>query len=211
MSWYIKKLLRLRHSIDEGSLLLAVKGGKFHSKHFYSSLISVHSVGYAKTVWNKLILPKHRFIYWQIFNNQLLTRDHLCRFMNISSAFCPVCESGLESHIHLFMECVYSRKVFDEVGRWLGFFHWPESCEELTHWCLLAKHNLKNQIINAVISAAWYFIWCNRNRCIFESVCKMASSISLEIKDVVKYRVLSLGSVSHRKRDVYLRKVVESW
>ncbi|XP_062100323.1 uncharacterized protein LOC133806214 [Humulus lupulus] len=194
MSWYFKKLLRLRQVIDEGFLKQAVKG-----------------VGFADTVWNKLIVPKHRFIYWQIFNNQLLTRDHLSRFLHLSSALCPVCESGLESHSHLFMDCIYSRKVFEEIGSWLGYFHWPESYEELNLWCLEANQDLKNQIVNAVLSASCYFIWSNRNSCIFDSVCKLASSISLDIKELVKYRVLGLGSPSHRKRDLYFRKVVEGW
>ncbi|XP_062093869.1 uncharacterized protein LOC133799895 [Humulus lupulus] len=211
MSWYFKKLLRLRQVIDEGSLRQAVKGGKFRIKQFYTSLISTPTVGFADTVWNKLIVPKHRFIYWQIFNNQLLTRDHLSRFLHLSSALFPVCDSGIESHSHLFMECIYSRKVFEEIGSWLGYFHWPESYEELNLWCLEAKRDLKNQIVNAVLSASWYFIWSNRNSCIFDSVCKLASSISLDIKESVKYRVLGLGSLSHRKRDMYFRKVVEGW
>ncbi|XP_062080606.1 uncharacterized protein LOC133785378 [Humulus lupulus] len=176
MCWYVKKLLRLRQVIDEGCLQQAVKGGKVSIKHVYSSLISATSVGYADTVWNKLIVPKHRFFYWQIFNRQLLTRDHLSRFLTLTSALCPVCESDLETHSHLFMECIFSRKVFEEIGKWLGYFHWPDS-----------------------------------NGCIFDSACKMASRLSMDIKDSVKHRVLSLGTLSHRKKDMYFRMVVESW
>ncbi|XP_062085950.1 uncharacterized protein LOC133792059 [Humulus lupulus] len=211
MSWYIKKILRLRFFMDEDSLMLAVKGGKFHSKLFYFSLVAANSVGFTKTVWNKLIMPKHRFIYWQIFNSQLLTRDHLCRYIQLTSVLCPVCDSGVETHSHLFMECIYSRRVYEEIGRWLGVFHWPESYEELSNWCLLANHSLQNQIINAVIAASWYFIWCNKNSCIFESSCKMARSLSLEVKEVVKYRVLSWGYFSLHKKDVYFRQIVERW
>ncbi|XP_062114085.1 uncharacterized protein LOC133825111 [Humulus lupulus] len=53
------------------------------------------------------------------------------------------------------MDCIYSRKFYEDIGRWLGYFHWPDSYEELNRWCLLTKNNVKNQIINAVISASW--------------------------------------------------------
>ncbi|XP_062100450.1 uncharacterized protein LOC133806354 [Humulus lupulus] len=211
MSWYFKKLLRFRQVIDEGSLRQAVKGGKFRIKHFYTTLISAQTVGFADTVWNKIIVPKHRFIYSQIFNNQLLTRDHLSRFLPLTYALCLVCDSEIELHSHLFMECIFSRKVFEEIGSLLGYLHWPKSYEELHLWCLEAVRDLKNQIVNAVLSASWYFIWSNRNNCIFDFVCKLASSISLEIKESVKYRVLGMGSLSHRKWDNYFRNVVEGW
>ncbi|XP_062076005.1 uncharacterized protein LOC133780148 [Humulus lupulus] len=211
MSWYFKKLLRLRQVTDEDSLRQAEKGGNFRIKHFYTSLVNAQSVVYAETMWNKLLVPKHRFIYWQIFNSQLLTRDHLSRFLPISSALCPVCESEIETHSHLFMKCIFSRKVFGEINSWLGCFQWPNSFLELQHWCLVAVRDLKNQILNTVLSASLYFIWRNRNNCIFNSVCSMARCISLEIRKVVKYRVLGLGPLNHSKRDSYLLNVVEGW
>ncbi|XP_062114711.1 uncharacterized protein LOC133825832 [Humulus lupulus] len=115
MSWYFKKLLRLSQVIDATTLQQAEKGGKFRVKLFYTSLATAQKVLYAGTVWNKLLVPKHRFIYWQILNSQLLTRDHLSRIMPIHSAICPVCASVNESHSHLFLECIFTRKLFGEL------------------------------------------------------------------------------------------------
>ncbi|XP_062075287.1 uncharacterized protein LOC133779329 [Humulus lupulus] len=49
MSWYFKKLLKLRQVSDEVSLRQAEKGGKFRVKQFYTSLISAQKVVYAET------------------------------------------------------------------------------------------------------------------------------------------------------------------
>ncbi|XP_062103583.1 uncharacterized protein LOC133814668 [Humulus lupulus] len=172
MSWYFKKLLRLRQVTDEASLRQAEKGG---------------------------------------FNSHLLTRDHLSRFMPIPTTLCLVCVSENETHSHLFMNCIFSRKIFGEISSWMGVFQWPNSFLELQQWCLTAVSDLKNQIINAVISATMYFVWKNRNKCIYESVCSTARSISLEIRKVVKCRILGLGLHKLSKRDRYLLNVVEGW
>ncbi|XP_062103395.1 uncharacterized protein LOC133814454 [Humulus lupulus] len=211
MSWYFKKLLRLSQIIDTSTLKQAVKGGKFRAKIFYSSLVSAQKVSYARSVWNKLIVPKHRFIYWQILNSHLLTRDHLSRILPIHSTICPVCASANESHSHLFMECIFSRKLFGEVNCWLGIFQWPKSYLELQVWCMTAINSLQNQVINAVFAATLYFIWKNRNKCIFEYVCFSASSLSLEIRKIVKYRVLGLSCLFPSKRDNYILNVVKGW
>ncbi|XP_062103031.1 uncharacterized protein LOC133814029 [Humulus lupulus] len=56
MSWYFKKLLKVRQSTDILSLQLAEKGGKFRVKKFYLSMISAQRALYAETVWNKIIV-----------------------------------------------------------------------------------------------------------------------------------------------------------
>ncbi|KAF4399836.1 hypothetical protein G4B88_021050 [Cannabis sativa] len=100
-----------RHRTNEQSLQQAVKKGKFRAKLFYSNLLTVPRVDYARNVWHRLIMPKHRFIYWQVCNNNLLTRDNLRKLMNIDSSLCPVCENEIETHNHLFVDCLYTRRL----------------------------------------------------------------------------------------------------
>ncbi|XP_062119109.1 uncharacterized protein LOC133832841 [Humulus lupulus] len=162
-------------------------------------------------VWNKLIMAKHRFIYWQFFNSQFLTRDHLSRFISIISSLCPVCDLALESHSHLFLDCLFSRRLFGEISSWLGIFKWPSSQVELQEWCFSATRDLKHQILNVFYAAALYFIWKNRNNCIFELACYNISSVSSEIRKVVKCRILGLGLHRVSKMDSYLINIVEGW
>ncbi|XP_062093932.1 uncharacterized protein LOC133799964 [Humulus lupulus] len=174
-------------------------------------LVSAQKVLYAGTVWNKLLVPKHRFIYWQILNSHLLTRDQMSRILPIQSVIFPVCASANESHSHLFLDCIFSRKLFGEVSCWLSMFQWPKSYLELQQWCMTAINSLQNQVINAVFAATLYFIWKNRNKCIFDSVCFSTSSLSLEIRKIVKYRVLGLSFLQLSKRDNYILNVVKGW
>uniref|UniRef100_A0A803NFE9 Reverse transcriptase zinc-binding domain-containing protein n=1 Tax=Cannabis sativa TaxID=3483 RepID=A0A803NFE9_CANSA len=102
VSWYFKKLMKIRSSTDEISILLAEKGGKFCAKLFYNLQVEAQEVKYSRAVWNKLIVPKHIFIFWQACNVQLLTRDHLSKFLSLPSTLCPVCENDIETYTHTF-------------------------------------------------------------------------------------------------------------
>ncbi|KAF4351437.1 hypothetical protein G4B88_024818 [Cannabis sativa] len=77
-------------------------------------------VEYARNIWSRMVLPKHRFIGWQVVNNQLLTRDNLSRTASSLSKEIKACvktrcligsnggKGELESYIHnLFFIYVY--------------------------------------------------------------------------------------------------------
>ncbi|KAF4373410.1 hypothetical protein G4B88_011679 [Cannabis sativa] len=76
----------------------ATKGNKFKVSRFYIELIGAAKTSYAATVWHKFIVPKHKFIFWQIINEQLLTQDLLSRFLPIPSKLWPVSEDASETH-----------------------------------------------------------------------------------------------------------------
>uniref|UniRef100_A0A803P4Q1 Reverse transcriptase domain-containing protein n=1 Tax=Cannabis sativa TaxID=3483 RepID=A0A803P4Q1_CANSA len=210
-SWYFEKLLRLRHRTNEQSLQQAVKKGKFRAKLFYSNLRTVPRVDYARNVWHRLIMPKHRFIYWQVCNNHLLTRDNLRKLMSIDSSLCPVCESEIETHNHLFVDCLYTKRLAAATNSWFGNFQWPKDISELQKGTPKAAFNLRNQLQNAVLAAVLYFVWWNRNHCVFESKCMAVGSVSLMIKQIIKYRILCFTDRSNNKAGHYVRTTTESW
>ncbi|XP_062076415.1 uncharacterized protein LOC133781446 [Humulus lupulus] len=211
MCWYFKKLLKLREIVDMDKLHQAGRGGKFYVKKFYNSLLSVDKVEYAHTVWHKLIVPKHRFIFWQAINSQLLTRDHLGKIMPIPSSCCPVCEIDDETHSHLFMECIFTRKVFGEIENWLGCYFWPRNFIDLQERCSKKLHDLRQLVINAVLAATIYMLWKNRNRCIFYCMSSTIMAISREIKSIVKIRVLGSNNTRVKRVDHYVLNLIESW
>uniref|UniRef100_A0A803QRF1 Reverse transcriptase zinc-binding domain-containing protein n=1 Tax=Cannabis sativa TaxID=3483 RepID=A0A803QRF1_CANSA len=110
-SWYFKKILSLRETMDEARMCLAVKGNKLRAKMYYDLLVEVDKVDYARAVWDKRIVPKHRFLSSQIANTQLLPRDFLSQIMTISRTLCPVCEVEFETHDHLFFTCSFAKQV----------------------------------------------------------------------------------------------------
>ncbi|XP_060959098.1 protein IQ-DOMAIN 29 [Cannabis sativa] len=44
--------------------------------------------------------------------------------MPITSDLCPVCELESESHCHLFMDCIFTKKLIAEICCWFGVFCW---------------------------------------------------------------------------------------
>uniref|UniRef100_A0A803QIM0 Reverse transcriptase zinc-binding domain-containing protein n=1 Tax=Cannabis sativa TaxID=3483 RepID=A0A803QIM0_CANSA len=126
----------------------AAKGNKFKVSKFYVDLIGAAKSSYATSIWHKFIVPKHRFIFWQIINEQLLTRDLLSKFLPITSALCVVCENAMESHNHLFIDCIFTKKVIACVESWAGVLSWPKYFSELQQRCFPAKPDFAEQSFN---------------------------------------------------------------
>ncbi|XP_062116335.1 uncharacterized protein LOC133830374 [Humulus lupulus] len=122
-SWYWKKLIKLSKTLSSSTLNAAVIQGKLQLNKLYLLSIPGNPINSMKAVWCKLSVPKYRFILWQVINQKLLTRDllHYCH-ISVSCLACPVCESKLESHSHLFFDCIFSKRVFQVVAGWLGDF-----------------------------------------------------------------------------------------
>ncbi|KAM6551113.1 hypothetical protein CsatB_000921 [Cannabis sativa] len=123
-------LVYLRSTVNKTGIIVAVKRDKFSSKLFYYLYIQAHIVDYARNIWDRMVLPKHRFIGWQIVNDQLLTRDNIGKFISITTNLCPVCCLEKETHHHLFVNCCFTRRVIKEIKRWCGFFDWPSDIRE---------------------------------------------------------------------------------
>uniref|UniRef100_A0A803PL09 Reverse transcriptase zinc-binding domain-containing protein n=1 Tax=Cannabis sativa TaxID=3483 RepID=A0A803PL09_CANSA len=158
VSWYFKKILSLRDYLDETKLRQATRGNKISAKRCYNLFVEDNQAVNAGAIWDKLVVPKHRFIYWQIFNTHLLTRDYLQQIIVIPSNLCPVCDSALETHDHLFFTCTYAIQVFATVNKWMGSIQWPRSIAEMVLGCCNIKQNLTNRITNTVLVAALYFL-----------------------------------------------------
>ncbi|KAF4347800.1 hypothetical protein G4B88_003139 [Cannabis sativa] len=118
-SWYFKKSLSIRVNLDEAKLQQAARGDKFSAKKCYNSLVGETPFAYANAIWDTLVLPKHRFIFWQIANSHLLTRDYLHHIMVTPNNLCPVCEAEVETHDHIFFNCYYTSQL--STGGWGTF------------------------------------------------------------------------------------------
>ncbi|KAF4376141.1 hypothetical protein G4B88_004945 [Cannabis sativa] len=138
---------------QQAKLQHAARGDKFSAKKCYNSLVGETHFAYANAIWDTLVLPKHRFIFWQIANSHLLTRDYLHHIMVTPNNLCPVCEVEVETHDHIFFNCYYTSQVFEAVNRWLGDFHWPRSTVEMLQFCSNATKDLTQRILNAVMAA----------------------------------------------------------
>ncbi|XP_060959193.1 uncharacterized protein LOC115699979 [Cannabis sativa] len=193
-SWYFKKLLRLCSIIGDDDVKAAVR--------------RVLTDNYAKNIWNRLILPKHRFIGWQLVNEKLLTRDNISRFIVIPNENCPVCGTERETHSHLFYSCCLTQKIIKEIMSWCGYFSWPNNIRQ---WLSRPSNNVREHMLNAIVLATLYAVWTNRNSCVFEQECKLAEIASKEVKSTVKLRFLSCNSRRNEPLFDYIVNVMDSW
>ncbi|GJV72227.1 hypothetical protein Tco_1492222 [Tanacetum coccineum] len=64
-------------------------------------------------VWFSNCIPRHAFNLWLAVKQRLKTQDKLCSWDLSSSlmASCPLCETHIDSHEHLFFECSFSTQI----------------------------------------------------------------------------------------------------
>ncbi|KAF4359052.1 hypothetical protein G4B88_008535 [Cannabis sativa] len=68
-------------------------------------------IKYQHFVWNRVAMPKHQFIHWQIVNDRLLIRHHLQRVMQLENCLCPISGMIDENSAHLFFTCNFSQQA----------------------------------------------------------------------------------------------------
>ncbi|XP_062075819.1 uncharacterized protein LOC133779939 [Humulus lupulus] len=208
-SWYWRKLCRLKDHFRLAAILSAGVQGKFQTSRLYNSLLVQQRVEYYRTVWSKLILPKHRFMLWQVVKSQLLTRDNLSRLhVHMTSVLCPVCERCLESHSHLFFDCSLSTRLVNSIFNWLGFVAWPLDFNSWMVWLARARSGVKSDIVNMVFAAAIYSIWRNRNRCFHDGYSLTVMNLVQEVKYTTKYRLYIVSNSQKSVQDqMYIQQL----
>ncbi|XP_062113186.1 uncharacterized protein LOC133824323 [Humulus lupulus] len=179
--------------------------GKLNLKFLYSHLLQRGSVSFAKGVWFKISVPKHRFILWQSVLGHLLTRDNLLHcHVPMVSTLCPVCERVDESHAHLFFECLFSQKFLVLIKRWLGPALWPVKYTEWLYWIEGKPKGMLQRIDVASLAAVVYCIWFNRNSCIFAHCSLSAHRIDRMIRLCLKARLFSITSQKLQVKEKFL-------
>ncbi|XP_062085627.1 uncharacterized protein LOC133791723 [Humulus lupulus] len=193
VSWYWRRLVKLRSIFSDISLAAAVKGDKLCLKLLYYSLLNRERVEFADVVWCSMAVPKHRFILWQASLGHLLTRDklHQCN-LELPSLLCPVCELEQESHAHLFFACPFSQQLRAHLLDWLGRDIWPITYANWCTWMCGKLKSLKYQVLAAALAAAVYMVWRNRNLCVFELRSLAIGPVIQLIKSSIRSRLARL-------------------
>ncbi|XP_015160191.1 uncharacterized protein [Solanum tuberosum] len=115
--------------------------------------------------------PKAVFIMWLQLHAKLLTKDRLLKWGSKVEPQCMLCQNEDETRDHLFMKCSYTRRLWDEIARWMQMSsdiggNWQQ---HLT-WALKnAKgKTIRAQIFRMVYAEAVYAVWIERNQRVFE-------------------------------------------
>lgn len=113
----------------------------FSVRNVWESIrVESNNVPWAKLVWSNYCIPKYVFLLWLVFGKKLETQDRTKRWdgnLKFTSG-CLYCNQVIETHNHLFFECLYSKMVWSYFHRVLRMRDisekWDDICNRmLTH------------------------------------------------------------------------------
>ncbi|KAL9226247.1 hypothetical protein vseg_002079 [Gypsophila vaccaria] len=116
-------------------------------------------VPWAKVIWNNWVSPKHQFVGWLFAHEALRTNDRLLQVGAQVEDNCYLCGQTTESIEHLFLVCMYSRKVRTAVQNRLGMSI-PHG--DILNWCLESQQRLDARAMTSM--SLVYNIWIQRNQ-----------------------------------------------
>ncbi|KAL2893086.1 hypothetical protein RDABS01_008995 [Bienertia sinuspersici] len=108
-----------------------IKG--FLKKKAYKTIIKVGTkVPWDSIVWNKITVPKHRFLLWLVVLNMLQVKQRLCRHGVCEDDLCCICSRQEETHKHIFFECELAKGYVRALNLGLILKY------SLSHWSILS-------------------------------------------------------------------------
>lgn len=166
-AWTTKKVLQAAKHLNEvGINKREVSYDKHYSiREMYNKLRG----DFPKVTWRQLTCnnqgcPKWLFIMYLAIQNRLYTRDRLSKRGVITCQTCSLCEIVLESHQHLFFECIYSETVWLLLA-WQGINRQAQGWEDEITWAITHTNGRQAQAetYRTTLAAAIYQIWMERN------------------------------------------------
>ncbi|XP_062079978.1 uncharacterized protein LOC133784711 [Humulus lupulus] len=123
------------------------------------------AVKWSKVVWDRLSIPKHRFVLWLVMMQRLRTREQLHKFQPLIDQSCLLRGGDIESIGHLFFHCQYSSSCLQKIKQSLGWNSVSLNLEQLFCWTHKAKRLsvVRKSILYSVLTALVYHIWRVRN------------------------------------------------
>ncbi|XP_021854880.2 uncharacterized protein [Spinacia oleracea] len=172
-------------------------------KQVYEKLVGTKPrVHWDKMVWNRLNIPKHRFIGWLAIQSRLQTTSKLARIGVSHSANCLICDQSDETHQHLFFQCIYSAECLRAVKDWLGVSFASGTLTQLVRHVGHSRMSMfRKQVCYAAIVAAVYLIWQCRNNSFWENSVPTVNHTVSKLKQLVRGRIQTVLPKSISRRD----------
>ncbi|XP_021856579.2 uncharacterized protein [Spinacia oleracea] len=196
-SWAVKCICKAKQAccdtLDSSSWLTK---NKFSIKEVYNLLKNqTGKTQWARYVWNRLPIPKHRFTLWVLLLERLKTRDRLFQYGVCVDNLCPLCGISVETCAHLFFDCVYSRKLLADLMAWLGLSTHITSVILILQWIRRnCKSVFKRKVFYAAMAGGVYQIWKARNSAVWDLSVPTIVSLLHSLQFDIKHRILSLSS-----------------
>lgn len=121
---------------------------------------------------NGFNVPKHAFISWLVALGKVRTRERLKAAGVCNDMSCLLCDSGIDSCMHLFFRCHFSRIVCTNIMTWLQIRVGNDEYLYTTwkKWGRTHRSRKQQQVCYTAIAATVYHICRARNHSLWENV-----------------------------------------
>ncbi|KAF5805415.1 putative reverse transcriptase zinc-binding domain-containing protein [Helianthus annuus] len=163
-------------------------------------------------VWFSQCIPRHSFHLWLVIKNKLKTQDRLAVWevgsaTNLNLMCCPLCRNNRDSRDHLFFRCSFSSKVWNDIKAMASLDQIDDSWQSVMDWMFVHASSKKvdHIVCKLVIAATTYFIWLERNNCLFSNDQAKVESVVVRIKNIVRLRLMGFEFKGDSKVDRMLK------
>ncbi|XP_071688225.1 uncharacterized protein [Rutidosis leptorrhynchoides] len=176
-SWGWKQLLELRDRVKDH--------------------VDVDDQGLVKWITNNgsKANPKHAFIVWLAFLDRLTTQEKLMNWYPNQCLKCELCGKCEDSSKHLFFDCDYSNKVWNELKKRLLFRGLPDNLQGIVN--MLANFPFRSQIWDIInrltVAAGVYHVWQERNSRVFNRRRRKIEDLVMHIEDVIRMKLTTFS------------------
>ncbi|XP_056697909.1 uncharacterized protein [Spinacia oleracea] len=159
-------------------------------------------VGWCKFVWNRLTVPKHRFILWLASHDRLKTRTRLHKMGIGCDQLCPVCGNNDETVKHLFCDCTFSASCAASLLHWLGLHCTKSDMGQIMIWIRRScKGDFRRKVAYTTMASLVYHIWRAKNTAVWDMTVPTFQTTVQRVQSDVKCRVQNLISKSVKQSD----------
>ncbi|XP_056688204.1 uncharacterized protein [Spinacia oleracea] len=204
-SWAVKIVCKVKNMFN-GKLQSHdwLTANKYAIKGMYQNLSEVQTKAHwAKQVWNRHSVPRHRFTMWLASQDRLKTRARLVKVGIGNDSQCTVCCCSEETITHMYFGCAYSASCKAMVFQWLGLSGHGGDLHRTLNWLRRqGTSRFRRQVIYAAYAGLIYHLWRARNYAVWDAMVPTVLQTVKRVKMDTKGRIQQLIGKKVKASDV---------
>ncbi|GJU28610.1 reverse transcriptase domain, reverse transcriptase zinc-binding domain protein [Tanacetum coccineum] len=151
----------------------------------------------------------HSCTMWMAVQGRLNTQERLLKWYPGKKMVFQLCGGCPDLLNHLFFECNYSIKIWNDLKKASDQDSLPDRWEDIISTLTTQRHNksIKSVLKRLTMAACVYYIWLERNRRIFTNDKKNNNVIAAEIFSHLRLKLVSLTV----KRTTQVEEISKKW
>jgi hypothetical protein len=189
-----------RWALDESGMFTVKSTYTFVASIFApETLLDAQVMRVLDMIWKNPSPSKVLAFSWRLLRNRLPTKDNLVqRGINANGGDnnCVHCQGREEGASHLFLNCDFAWRVWNDIFRWLGLVFVMPANVAMFYECFLGAAGSKKRRIgfSLIWHATVWMLWKSRNKIIFSNGVKDPE----ELVDLVKISSWKWGLSRHK-------------